>query len=301
MRAISPRAKAWLEIVRLPNIFTAVADPIAGALVVGAAWTDGLLIALVALASACLYAFGMILNDWNDYRKDLRERPQRPLPSGRIRRWEALLIALVLMFCGAGLGWLAGSSASSVSVLLIAAIVLYDVLLKHVPIAPGIMGLCRALNLLLGMSAVPAAHVSAPGHLRLWILLAMALYVCGVTMFARREAEARQSLWLAVGAGVCLLGLSALAGLPLMFSEREADVLGYVWLAVLAGGLIHLMGRAILRPAPDRIQPAVKFAVLGIILFDAALVTFALGLPASLPIVALMAPALLLGRWLYST
>ena len=126
-RLITPRTRAWLELFRLPNVFTAVADPLAGALAAGARWSDALQVLLVTTASACLYTFGMVLNDWNDYRKDLRERPHRPLPSKRIARWKALVAAMLLMLVGAGLASLAGSGAMAVAVLLIASIVIYDV------------------------------------------------------------------------------------------------------------------------------------------------------------------------------
>ena len=80
------RMRAYLQLFRIPNVFTAIADVTMGLLFVRRslepydAW-----IALIA-ASALLYTAGMVLNDVYDMEIDAQERPERPLPSGRIRR-----------------------------------------------------------------------------------------------------------------------------------------------------------------------------------------------------------------------
>jgi 4-hydroxybenzoate polyprenyltransferase len=57
---------------------------------------------------------------------------------------------------------------------------------------------------------------------------------------------------------------------------------------------------AIAKPAPQRVQAAVKRSVLGLVLLDAILATGLIGL-AGLALVILLAPAALLGKWIYST
>ena len=63
----SPRARAYLELVRLPNLFTAVGDIVAGYLIVSrgqdVSWRD---LIVLMLASVCLYAGGVVLNDYFD-------------------------------------------------------------------------------------------------------------------------------------------------------------------------------------------------------------------------------------------
>jgi len=53
----SPRARAYLELVRLPNLFTAVGDTMAGYLIVSQgvdiSWRH---LATLMVASVCLYA-----------------------------------------------------------------------------------------------------------------------------------------------------------------------------------------------------------------------------------------------------
>ena len=76
----SPRARAYLELVRVPNLFTAAGDIFAGYLIVsrgvGIEWPR--LLALVA-ASVCLYAGGVVLNDYFDRDVDGVERPDGAL------------------------------------------------------------------------------------------------------------------------------------------------------------------------------------------------------------------------------
>ena len=80
------RIRAYAQLVRLPNVFTALADICLGALVAGTTDVPRMAFVCVLLASACLYSGGMVWNDFFDVEQDRRERPFRPLPSGRISR-----------------------------------------------------------------------------------------------------------------------------------------------------------------------------------------------------------------------
>src|SRR5437868_8098899 len=78
--------RAYAQLVRLPNVFTALADIGLGALATHAlpgAWPT---VVWLLLSSACLYCGGMVWNDFFDVEQDRRERPFRPLPSGRVAR-----------------------------------------------------------------------------------------------------------------------------------------------------------------------------------------------------------------------
>ena len=60
------RTKAWLELVRLPNIFTAMTDVLAGYWLVSTSLILSWRLGALCLASACLYAYGIVLNDIAD-------------------------------------------------------------------------------------------------------------------------------------------------------------------------------------------------------------------------------------------
>src|SRR5438132_3111897 len=116
------------ELVRLPNIFTAPPDVAMGLAVSGAALTSSA--ATLLLASACAYAGGMALNDACDATLDARERPERPIPSGRITRAGAFTVAAILLGLSIGLAATSGLRPFVASLLLVGAIVFYDAVAK---------------------------------------------------------------------------------------------------------------------------------------------------------------------------
>src|SRR6186713_1838216 len=73
---------AYLELVRPANVATALGDVLAGFAVAGLGNPGALPWLLVS--TACLYAGGVVLNDVFDRNVDAVERPERPLPSGRV-------------------------------------------------------------------------------------------------------------------------------------------------------------------------------------------------------------------------
>lgn len=274
-----------------------MADPLAGALLAGAGWRDTGKVLLLMVAAACFYAGGTALNDWHDWKRDLVERPGRPIPSGRISRWRALLGAVVFLALGQLLTSTLEPAVGAISLLLLVCIVLYDVLMKDIPAAPALMGAARGFNLMMGLSLLTAE----PGTPYFYPVIALAIYVTGLTIFARREAGPSRKEQLLVGAGFMAVGLAMQAMLILFFIGRVVSATGMIWVLLLAGAVGYTCVQAIVTPAPVRIQRTVKTAVLGIVLFEAALVAFCCGLPLSLLVVALLVPAVWLGRWMYST
>ncbi|MBV9124432.1 MAG: UbiA family prenyltransferase [Planctomycetes bacterium] len=312
-RSSLSRLRPYAQLVRLPNVFTALADIALGALAVRRLnpgislsrwwWTTTMLLA----ASACLYCAGMVWNDFFDLEQDRRERPFRPLPSGRITRTAAGRFGAGLL--GAGLlfallaGWQAGRMLwlpGILAVLLAGAILLYDGWLKRTWAGPPGMGTCRFLNVLLGLSAGNRLL----GHWGVDVAVVVGLYIVGVTWFARTEARLsrRRSL---IGAALVMLAALMLA-LPLPevvpeFASQHVTSPLFPYLLVLLGFLVGLpVCRAIAWPSPLAVQPAVKRAILGLVVLDAVLATTVAGV-AGLGILVLLLPALYLGRWIYST
>ena len=102
---------AYAQLVRLPNTFTAMADILLGALAAHAMGAlSGRWPAFLCLlaASTLLYWSGMIWNDYFDLDQDRKERPGRPLASGRVALSTAMLLGLVFMAGGLLLAFLAG-------------------------------------------------------------------------------------------------------------------------------------------------------------------------------------------------
>jgi 4-hydroxybenzoate polyprenyltransferase len=303
----------WLpyaRLLRIPNVFTALADVALGAAVtvslvphVDAALVGRL--ALLALASACLYCGGMVWNDWFDFDEDRLERPFRPLPSGAIARAAAFrlgcaLLAIGLLFATLA-GWTVGGFRNQPAILggaLVAAILLYDGRLKRTPVGPVAMAACRFLNVLLGVSLLDADLL--PWPTRLHLAGVVGLYIVGVTWFARTEATASSAQALTRAAFVVLLSLVVALALPLRLPPGSSSIL-FPYLLVAFGFYVGLpIVAAVLEPGPKKVQAAVKRMILGLIVLDATLAAVFVG-AAGLLIVLLLPPALLLGKWVYST
>lgn len=182
------RIRPWLELTRVPNLFTVPGDPLAGAMVAthGAA-PSASAAALAMGTSLCLYAAGLIHNDWCDLETDRRERPERPLPRGAIHPRAALAVASVLAVTGLALAAAAGCSAAILAGVLALLIALYNAVLKRGQAGPLAMGLCRGLSFLLG-----AAAGAGPGALRPDVAIpavGLTAYIAAVTVIAAREME----------------------------------------------------------------------------------------------------------------
>jgi 4-hydroxybenzoate polyprenyltransferase len=301
--------RAYAQLVRLPNVFTALADICLGALAAHALPERWLPFGLLLLSSACLYSGGMVLNDLYDFEQDKKERPFRPLPSGRIGRWTALwfgygllLVGLLLAFVSGwrsdGLSWTSGDVAG----FLAAAVILYDAWLKRTWAGPIGMGSCRFLNVLLGLSIVG----SVSGWRDVHLAATVGIYIVGVTWFARTEARTSNQKMLIAAAGVMGAGLLLALPLPLHATEwnRLEPKIGKVlfpYLLVTLGFLVGLpVCQAIVSPTPQRVQVAVKRAIMGLVVLDAVLAIPFAGLWGLL-LLMLLIPALYLGRWIYST
>jgi UbiA prenyltransferase family len=301
-----PTLIALSQLIRLPNVLTAAADSLAGWLLGGGALGEVGKWALLAIASMVLYAAGMALNDMFDVEIDRQERPGRPIPSGRISRSLAGLIGFLGLFCGPLVAGLSGSFSSlAVAGVLAAVIVAYDAGLKRTALGPGVMGACRGLNLLLGLT-----HTPALGGPVLWLAAAMyGLFVCGITLISRTETETGRSKSLVVGLTVqdlALLGLMAAALQPGKYpnpsdSRPLIPLEGLLVLALVALAVNLAATRSIYQPIPAVIQQTVKTGILALIWIDVGLVAAVRGPLAAVAIAALWVPAFLLGRRLYST
>jgi len=298
----------YLELVRLPNLFTAMADVAMGMLLV---WSDEpvdtFILGLLMTASVLLYAAGVVLNDVFDYQVDLVERPWRPLPSGRISRAMARHIGWQLLLAGLLPGWFVilrtGTfRTGAVAVGLAACIVLYDALLKRTPLGPLAMGGCRMLNVMLGMSVSPLPW--AGYH---WLVAAaIGLYVTGVTWLARTEARKSHRGHLAAATLVILAGIALLSCFPLC-AENLSPLLQrqpFRW-PLLMSILGLVIGRhclkAVIHPGPAQVQLAVRQCILSLVILDASVVFAVRQMHEAILVVLLLAPALVFGRWIGST
>ncbi|WP_406062057.1 SCO3242 family prenyltransferase [Micromonospora sp. NBC_00860] len=245
------------ELVRAPAALSVPGDVIAGAAAAGALSprTPGL-----AGASVLLYWAGMAANDWADRRLDAEERPERPIPSGRVTPAAAVGLAAGLTAAGVGLAAaVGGRRAAALAVPLAATIWGYDLLAKNTAAGPAVMAACRGLDVLLGASngrmtrALPAAAT-------------VAAHTWTVTALSRREVTgADATLPMRTLAGTALVAASAVA------APRRVAVLP----AVLAGWYAARYGAAqaevVRDPSAGRVRAAVGAGITGLPALQGAL------------------------------
>ncbi len=300
---------AWLQLVRLPAVFTAAADILLGFLITYeprvAPWH---VLGLLLGASALLYFAGMVLNDVCDVEQDRRQRPHRPIPSGRVSLAAARWAGAELLLLGAALAWTASYFAgtwrpAAVGTALAVCVLLYDAVLKRTPAGPVAMGACRFLNVLLGMSAA-----AVPWNAAHYVLAAsIGTYIAGVTWFARHEADPRGRASLLGGFVVLAAGIAILSAFPSVARQHAWPVLDVLlprWYALVALLGILIAWRplwAIAVPTPQNIQRAVQQCLVSLIILNAAAVSPVRGVLYAIPILLLVVPSVLLGRWLYAT
>jgi 4-hydroxybenzoate polyprenyltransferase len=188
--ALGPsRMLAWWQLLRAANVFTAASNVIAGFLIVQHGFEPAAVLATLIASSACLYLAGMVLNDFFDAEVDAVERPERPIPSGRISRSTAGFVGWNLLAAGVLASWLAAwlsqrPVAALIGALLAIAVVQYNSLLKNTWAGPVAMGWCRTLNVFLGASV--AADLSDE-PLAWAFAFGVGVYTVGLTYVARSE------------------------------------------------------------------------------------------------------------------
>ncbi|MBE1492774.1 SCO3242 family prenyltransferase [Plantactinospora soyae] len=213
-----PSLRDLAQLVRAPAALSVPGDVVAGA---AAAQALDRRVPGLAGASVLLYWGGMAANDWADRELDARERPERPIPSGRVSPGFALGVSAGLTAAGVALAGLAGGRrALAVAVPLAGTIWAYDLVAKNTSAGPAVMAACRGLDVLLGASqgrtvrAVPAA-------------LTVAAHTYTVTELSRREVSgASRALPAATLAGTAAVAAAAMAGRRSGAGARGGDSSG---------------------------------------------------------------------------
>jgi 4-hydroxybenzoate polyprenyltransferase len=180
----------WLQLLRVPNLFTVPGDPVAGFLLASTDVQNVEFLRMLpaVIASFFLYCFGLITNDWFDLAEDRRERPGRPLPSGAVDPGTALAVGVTLAVLGLFAAFIASVPSGFVAVALVVLILLYNARVKRSPgWGPVNMGLCRGLSLLIGVAAAAGKPQEHPGAIAAFVIIVF--YITAVTLIAARETR----------------------------------------------------------------------------------------------------------------
>jgi len=280
---------AWAQLLRVPNLFTAMADVAAGMALAASAFPGGTTVVTMLAASTALYGGGIVLNDVFDVEVDRHERPRRPLPSARVGLATAWRVGLVLLIAGVALAAVAGGRAALIAAAIAGLAYAYDAGLKRHAVA-GALALagCRYLNLLMGLAIAPLTAASG------LLPLPLALYILAIMPMSRVEVTGGGPAAPLFSAALALAALAAAAGLAV--SGHLYHPWGVVAVAVVVGMVGEAIVSAVRAPTPDRLQSAIHRMLLGLIPLDAALAACGPHPWAGALIIALLFPARWLGR-----
>jgi 4-hydroxybenzoate polyprenyltransferase len=280
--------RSYFELLRPANVTTALADVLAGYAVAGLANPRALPWLLVS--TACLYGGGVVLNDVFDREIDRIQRPERPIPSGRVQTQTAAILGASLLGAGVLSATQATHASALIAALIAAFVLLYDAWGKRqAVIGPINMGTCRALNLMLGVAAVPTVLPQT------WFLaLIPFIYIVAVTALSRGEVlggDRRVAAFALLSLSFVLITLLALAVGP----GPEA-LLAVALTIVLGWRILPPFWQAYRTPGASPIRHAIKTGVLSLVLVDAVIGAAYAGVLYGLVILATAVVAGLLSR-----
>lgn len=279
-----------LRLTRPANVITAISDILAGIAISGfllggyvQQWQP---LILLMLATAGLYAGGVVFNDVFDADLDSIERSERPIPSGIVTKTQAAIWGALLLAGGVTAAAFVHPEPFSLSTKLALAIafsaLVYDKWCKHHSIAgPLTMGFCRGLNLLLGISILPISF--AQYAVLAWVPV---VYIAAITMISRGEVHGGKKTTLYLAALLYGLVITALLSWAILNGN---SIITALFIAGFALMILPPLLNALRQPVGPLIGKAVKAGVIGLILMNAAWAA-AFGLPYFACVIVLLLP-----------
>lgn len=324
----------YVQLFRISNVFTVPPDIIVGFLAVsvylssstGYSITD---LVILIFSSVFLYIGGLVLNDLFDIKIDRLERPNRPLPSGRIKTGKAILVTVILFGSGLALASIINPTALGISLLLIAGIVAYNYKIKNGYFRPYLMAAIRALNVIYGASFIfdiPITSVGSSGELLTpastitststttfnfdpWLLLTVAastvyFHIFILTSLSKSETVQEFSkIKIKINIQnikiIYLIFLIISISIAIIFTPHKLDFLLFMLLFIF---LINLLFNRALKKGndqgqnPELIQSVVKNMLILLILLDSAFIAGEAGILSGTFVAMLSIPCLILSK-----
>jgi len=294
--------KDYLVLVRLPNLFTLPSN-----ILVGMATVSSLAFSLTSLSqflllvtiSVLLYCVGIVLNDLYDFDIDKKERPNRPLPSGKISRRSAIVLVAIFSTIALILSLQVSFSTLVISSILFSVIFGYDKYLKNTHAGPFTIASARVMNILLGTSVSLRSVDSYSQIVTLtFVLIITFVYVSLIGFISRYEVHGfSDNTKLLLPAAIVATVISSIILFSLMgFFKLES----LITLSLFSFIMIISFSR-IYRRDSGRTQQIVQNMIMSIIVLDSTFLTGIIGIELGLVVLTLMAPLLVLANKMYMT
>ena len=229
--------KAYLDLCRVSNLPTVWTNVLTACLLAGGQFMPSTFL-LLAVALSCFYLAGMSLNDVCDVEYDRQHRPSRPIPAGRISEMAARILTAILFVTGLLLlGAAPHLNGVVAGLLLVFAIMAYDLRHKGNPLSVLLMASCRLLVFVvvsLSLTARLPGLVMVAGGVQF-------IYVVIISLVARLENRRSTPFPFPVIPAM-LAGISLLDGIVMAF------FLSPPWLAAgVAGAMLTWAGQRYVR------------------------------------------------------
>lgn len=255
--------------MRPANIVTSVSDILAGIAISGffahyySNQSQLSSVILLCVSTIGLYGGGVVFNDVFDAELDKIERPERAIPQGTVTITEASILGAFLLLAGITIAFFVNVLSGWLAFAIAVAALVYDKWGKlHFLLGPLNMGLCRGLNLLLGVSIISSQVTS------IWyVAFVPIVYIASITMISRGEVHGGSKAPLYFAAFLYAIVIAAV----LLFSiNNNAILFTLLFLLAFALMIYSPLIKAIQQPIGKNIGKAVKAGVIALILLNAS-------------------------------
>ena len=277
--------KEYLQLIRLPGIFTAFSNVLIGYFFSFSFNSEIIFLPYLLATSGMLFCSGMIFNDYFDYNLDKKERSFRPLPSGKISKHNALLIGFIFLILANISASFLGFDSLIISLILSCIILFYNLKLKSISFL-GIfnLSLIRMLNILLGFSIIGISFDF------IQYLLPLGIFVVGISILAKNEIKSNLVIYKKLNKIIIIITIASVSILVINNFQFES---------LLFLGLFSFL--SVYSLFFKKIQNQITVQLLSIILLDSILISFFVPLQFSILVSLLILPAYLISKKLYLT
>lgn len=317
----------YIKLLRIPNVFTVPPDIIVGFLAVSINFSSSIgssisdLVILI-FSSIFLYLGGLVSNDLFDIKVDRIERPTRPLPSGKVKKTNALLIAVLMFILGLTLAAFVNHVSFGISLLLIVGILSYNYKFKNGFFRPYLMAGIRSLNVIYGASFIfdvsttsaleNADHLISNTGFSPFLLLALAscavyFHIFILTSLSKSETTGEffriknkpniQKIQITY-----LLFLLISLSLAIILIPFKLDFLIFIlFFLFLINLLFNRASKMDSTQGEEKIKFMVKNMLILLIILDSSFIAGEAGLLAGSMVALLTIPCMILGKWISMT
>jgi len=277
--------KEYLQLVRLPGIFTAFSNVLIGYFFSFSFNSEIIFLPYLLATSGMLFCSGMIFNDYFDYNLDKKERSFRPLPSGKISKQNALLIGFIFLILANISASFLGFDSLIISLILSCIILFYNLKLKSISFL-GIFNLSviRMLNILLGFSIIDISFEF------IQYLFPLGIFIVGISILAKNEIKSNLVIYKKLNKIITIITITSVSILVIINFQFES---------LLFLGLFSFL--SVYSLFFKKIQNQITFQLLLIILLDSILISFFVPLQFSILVSLLILPAYVISKKLYLT